>query len=191
MQFVDIHTHHPTGRHIEPSGFGVHPWYAADAATLPETALYEQAQLIGEIGLDYSCAVSRQIQAQVLNAQLAIAAELQKPVVLHCVRAFEPMMKILARYPIRAVIFHGFIGSGQQAQQAAGKGYFLSFGQRSFRSPKTVKALQWTPLQNLFFETDDAEVGIETVYELASEAKGLAVAELQAATLENYKRIFE
>lgn len=64
---------------------------------------------------------------------------------LHCVRAFEPVMLELAAREPRAVIFHGFIGSPEQARRALEKGYYLSFGVRTFSSPKTMEALRETP----------------------------------------------
>ena len=93
--------------------------------------------------------------------------------------------------PSRAVIFHGFIGSPEQARQALAKGYLLSFGERAFASPKTLAALRETPLSQLFLETDDSPVPIAAVYARAAEARGIPVEELQRATLANYERIFE
>ena len=124
-------------------------------------------------------------------AQLRLARERGLPVVLHCVRAFEPLMRELAACEPRAVIFHGFIGSPEQARQALAKGYFLSFGERAFASPKTLAALRETPLSQLFLETDDSPVPIAEIYARAAEARGIPVEELQRATLSNYERIFE
>ena len=148
-------------------------------------------QAIGETGLDFARAVPRDVQFAALRAQLALARRTGLPVVLHCVRAFEPLMRELAVCEPRAVIFHGFIGSPEQGRQALGRGYFLSFGERAFASPKTLRTLHETPLGQLFFETDDAEVSIEEIYARAAEALGRPVEELQRATLENYKRLFE
>ena len=159
------------------------------AATAGERAADVQA--IGETGLDFACPVPREAQFAALRAQLTLARRTGRPVVLHCVRAFEPLMRELAACEPRAVIFHGFIGSPEQAQQALRRGYYLSFGERAFASPKTLRALHETPLGQLFFETDDAEVTIEEIYARAAEALGRPVEELQRATLENYKRLFE
>ena len=120
-RYVDIHTHHPTLRHIEPQAVGVHPWRAAKQRF--DYLSLERAVAIGEIGLDYACGVERDVQERVLREQLAVAEQRRLPVVLHCVRAFEPMMKILSEYELRAVIFHGFIGSVQQAERAVARGY--------------------------------------------------------------------
>ena len=191
LAYVNIHTHRPTGSGIELRTAGVHPWEAAtqDAATLGERL--GDAQAVGETGLDLVRGPAPEIQLSALRTQLRLARERGLPVVLHCVRAFEPLMRELAACEPRAVIFHGFIGSPEQARQALAKGYYLSFGERAFSSPKTLAALRATPLSQLFLETDDSPVPIEDVYVRAAEAKGVAVEELQRAALENYKRIFE
>ena len=189
-RLIDIHTHFPTGRHIEPQGIGVHPWRAADEA-LPRKEKYAAADLIGEIGLDFACDVEHSKQEEVFRAQLSIAEELQKPVVLHCVRAFEPTMKIVAEYDLRAVIFHGFIGSVQQAERAINKGYFLSFGANTSRSPKTIEALRNTPLHKIFAESDESKKNIEEIYSEIATLKGCKQDLLEQAILGNYNNVFE
>lgn len=190
LPYVNIHTHRPTGSGIELRTAGVHPWDAAtqDAATLGQRL--GGAQAVGETGLDFVRGADRAAQLSALRTQLRLARERGLPVVLHCVRAFEPLMRELAASEPRAVIFHGFIGSPEQARQALAKGYCLSFGERTFASPKTLAALRGTPLSQLFLETDDSPVPIEEIYARAAEAKGVPEEELQRAILDNYKRIF-
>lgn len=210
VPYVNIHTHRPTGRGVELRAEGIHPW-RADRAAAEEFAarldgrsdgrsdghvdgrldgLDGRVQAIGEIGLDYASTVDRQLQLDVLRMQLALARRRGLPVVLHCVRAFEPLMRELAACPPRAVIFHGFIGSPEQARQALGRGYMLSFGERTFASPKSLRALQEVPLTQLFLETDDDPVTIESIYERVAALRGIELEELKRATLENYERIF-
>lgn len=190
LPYVNIHTHRPTGSGIELRTEGVHPWDADMrlVATLGERL--SDAQAVGETGLDFVHGPSREMQTEALRAQLRLARERGLPVVLHCVRAFEPLMRELAACEPRAVIFHGFIGSPEQARRALAKGYFLSFGERAFASPKTLAALRETPLSQLFLETDDSPVPIAEIYARAAEAKGVPEEELQRAILDNYKRIF-
>ena len=191
LPYVNIHTHLPTGSGIELRTEGVHPWDADMqlVATLGERL--SDAQAVGETGLDFVHGPSREGQTEALRAQLRLARERELPVVLHCVRAFEPLMRELAACEPRAVIFHGFIGSPEQARQALAKGYFLSFGERAFASPKTLAALRETPLSQLFLETDDSPVPIEEIYARAAEARSVPTEVLQRATLANYERIFE
>ena len=173
-QFVNIHTHRPTGRGIELRTAGIHPWDADKEDIAALGTLPADVQAIGETGLDYARGAGRQQQLAAFRAQLALARDRQLPVVLHCVR----------------VIFHGFIGSPEQARRALEKGYYLSFGVRTFSSPKTLEALRETPPGQLFLETDDSDTGIEEVYAHAAAVRGTTVEALKRATTENYERIF-
>ena len=186
--YIDIHTHHPTSQHPSPQGVGIHPWHAS-AASIDEEAM-RSATLIGEIGLDFACDVDHKVQERVFREQLSIAQRWQKPVVLHCVRAFEPMMKILGEYRLEAVIFHGFIGSRQQAERAVARGYYLSFGEAAFRSPRTVEAMKSVPLDHLFAETDESTATIESIYQRIAHERGISTEELQEKIEVNYNKIF-
>lgn len=187
---VDIHTHNRQSNAQTIETVGIHPWHAAmgDISAVEEQA--SKIDAIGEIGLDFACDVPREKQIAIFRAQLSLAERLAKPVVLHCVRAFEEVMRMLRDYHLSAVIFHGFVGSKEQAQQAVNKGYYLSFGERTFRSPKSIEALRNTPLSHLFVESDESTTPIEDIYEKIAELRGVSVAELAAATKENYNRIF-
>lgn len=191
LPYVNIHTHRPTGSGIELRTEGVHPWDADMQLVAKLGERLSDAQAVGETGLDFVHGPSREVQTEALRAQLRLARERELPVVLHCVRAFEPLMRELAACDPRAVIFHGFIGSPEQARRALAKGYFLSFGERTFSSPKTLAALRETPLSQLFLETDDSPVPIEEIYARAAEARSVPTEVLQRATLANYERIFE
>ena len=168
---VDIHTHRPTGKALEPSFAGIHPWQAETRRIEEIVPRFGEVDLVGE--------------------QLDWAERLGKPVVLHCVKAFEAVMRELAPHALRAVIFHGFIGSSQQAAEAIKKGYYLSFGERTFRSPRTVEALRRTPVENLFAETDESDVPIEEIYRRIAQAKDLDPELLKCAIYRNYREIFE
>jgi TatD DNase family protein len=185
---VDIHTHHPRTDVISPVMAGTHPWDAERGCALPDFA---HCDIIGETGLDFACEVDRVAQERLFRAHLEAAARLEKPVVLHTVKAFEPTIKILADYNLHGVVFHGFVGSGQQADEALRRGYYLSFGLRSLRSPKTRQAIVSTPLDRLFCETDDdPSLDIAEIYAKVAGIKGVTLAELENNIYENYKRLF-
>lgn len=191
LPYVNIHTHRPTGCGIELRTAGIHPWDAGERDAASLLPLPANVQAIGETGLDFSCGTDRDRQEELFRAQLRLACSLRLPVVLHCVRAFAETMRELAACTPRAVIFHGFIGSPEQALQAVRKGFYLSFGERTFRSPRTVEALRTVPLERLFLETDDSPTPIAEIYARAAAVRGTTVEALQQATGENYKRIFE
>lgn len=187
---VDIHTHNAQTNAQTIDTVGIHPWHALEADLSAVEACIADVDAVGEIGLDFACDVPRKVQMDVFRAQLALAEQHKKAVVLHCVRAFEEVMKVLSEYRLTAVIFHDFIGSIEQAQRAVKQGYYLSFGERTFRSPKTIEAMRSTPLSHLFIETDESPTPIEDIYEKIAILRGISVAELVTATEDNFKRIF-
>ena len=187
---TDIHTHNAHTQAQTIDTVGIHPWHALDNDLSAIEPAVADVDAIGEIGLDYACDVPREVQITLFRAQLALAERYEKAVVLHCVRAFEEVMKVLAEYRLKAVIFHGFIGSVEQAQRAITQGFYLSFGERTFRSPKSIEAMRFTPLSQLFVETDESTTPIEKIYAQLAELRGISIAKLIAATEENFRRIF-
>ena len=187
---IDIHTHNAQTHAQTIKTLGVHPWHALNGDISAVEAGAVEVDAIGEVGLDFACDVPRERQISLFRAQLAIAERVGKPVVLHCVRAFEEVMKILSEHRLSAVIFHGFIGSKEQAQRAVSEGYYLSFGERTFHSPKTVEAMRSTPLSHLFVETDESTTPIEEIYTKIAALRGISTTELSIATKENFSRIF-
>ena len=186
---VDVHTHNAHTHAQTLDTVGIHPWHAAVADLAEVERLAPSVDAIGEIGLDFACDVPREAQERLFRAQLALAERLEKPVVLHCVRAFEEVVRVLSEYRLRAVIFHGFIGSTEQAQCAVAQDHYLSFGERTLRSPKTIAALRSTPLSHLFVETDESTTPIEEIYAHIANLRGITTAELIATTEENFKRV--
>ena len=184
---IDIHTHRPSSA-VTLTTVGLHPWQAA-TGVIPSEAEILSADAVGEIGLDKACEVDFEQQRAVFEAQLRLAEQHKKPVVVHCVRAFEEVISALEKFTLKAVIFHGFIGSQEQAARAVKKGYFLSFGARTERSKKTIEALRATPLDRLFVETDEADTPIAEMYALVARLRNTEVEEIEEATSRNYERI--
>lgn len=188
-QFIDIHTHHPRADVISPRMAGVHPWDAERGYELPN---FEECDIVGEIGLDYCCKADRNMQRELFERQLQIASTIDKPVVIHNVRATEDILKILTRYPqLRGVLFHGFIGSQQQAETIVKRGYYLSFGDRSLRSSKSRNVIATTDIRRLFCETDDdPNLAIEEIYAEVAKIRNMTTEELLNAIESNYKTFF-
>lgn len=188
-KYIDIHTHNPREDVLSPTMAGVHPWDAERGVISPD---FEACDIIGECGLDYACKVDRELQKELLRWHLDAADRLHKPVVLHVVRAMDDALRILDSYKtIKGIVFHGFIGSKEQALECLKRGYYLSFGERSLRSPKSVEALRITPLSQLFCETDDnTTVAIEEIYNRVAQIKQIGVEELKREIEKNYNELF-
>lgn len=205
---IDIHTHKSpvtgtalpscvVGRDAVPSegiyAAGIHPWDAGRVSPeLLQSYITPRMVAVGEIGLDFTprgTPLDRAIQETVFRAQLDLAAELGLPVILHCVRAYNEVIKILADYHL-PVILHGFTGSPQLARQLTAAGYYLSFGEHLFRSPRTREALKATPLDRLFLETDQSPKNISELYDFAAALIGIQLPELRRQIYKNYESLF-
>lgn len=210
--YIDIHTHacgpeldlkkicvYLLGRqNLLPTGNfvgGVHPW---DVENVPDSVLdfFNEPQEglvgVGEIGLDFARQdADKALQMEWLNKQLATAERLELPVVLHCVKAYNEIQVELKKYRLKAVVFHGFIGSKELMQQLIEQDYYFSFGEFSLRSPKTAEALGQIPLEHLFLETDDDPgADIHRIYGEVAVLRGISMEELKEAIFNNYKRVF-
>lgn len=188
-KYIDIHTHNPREDVLSPTMAGIHPWQAEEVAKLPD---FSNCDIVGETGLDYACEVDRDRQKELFLGHLAKAQQLGKPVVLHVVRALNDTLSILSEFKeIKGVVFHGFIGSKEQAAECIKRGYYLSFGERSLRSPKTREVIAKMPQNLLFCETDDnTSVAIEEIYRSVAEIRGTTPEELLRTIEDNYKNLF-
>ena len=110
---------------------------------------------IGEIGLDYYWDTTfKAEQHEVFRLQLALAQELELPVMIHNREATEDTLKILKEYPLRGVM-HCFNGSKETAQQILNMGFYLGIGGvLTFKNCKLAEHLVGIPLERLVLETD-------------------------------------
>lgn len=141
---------------------GIHPHSASEYDKALEETLREACQnpkvvAIGEIGLDYHYDFSpREIQRQVLEKQLSLAKELDKPVILHSRESTADMLAILKNHPGVRGVMHCFSGSVETAKILLDAGYYLGFGgSLTFKNNvKTVEAAKHVPLDRFLLETD-------------------------------------
>ncbi len=190
IPYINIHTHKRVENEISIECIGIHPYRAESGERLSKEMISENIEAIGEIGLDLSRPISITAQERLFEEQLLIAQETELPVVIHAVRAMDRVIEIVKRFELKAVIFHGFIGSEQQASTAIAKGYYLSFGHRCFASPKTLRALASAELTHIFFETDEDDTPIAQIYSQGAEYRQESLDEIKEQLYKNYKRIF-
>jgi len=146
---------------------GIHPWWATHYTTqarrshLEWLAARRDVTGLGEIGLDYARAKTKQERTQqqtVLEEQLALAIEYSWPVLLHCVRAHSDLLHILRGFSKSTIrgVFHGWTGGPQYVAPAMDLGLYLSFGPAVLngRRVKIQSAARLVPLDRLCIETD-------------------------------------
>lgn len=169
---------------------GLHPCYLSKSSLddVKQWAIYEQVLAIGECGLDKVCSTDFALQQQLFYRQVLLANELQKPLIIHCVRAFDELLHIVKHATV-PVVFHGFNKSKELAMQITGKGYYLSFG-KALKQEKMKEVLRSVPLQQVFLETDMVELNIEHIYELASTALAIELNSLSLQLQKNAVTVF-
>lgn len=187
-RLIDIHTHQPHPAILSPVMAGVHPWDAEKGLELPD---FSACDIVGETGLDYASKVDRVAQERLFRKHLDIAQKIARPVVLHVVRSFEDVMRILAEYPkLKGVLFHGFIGSTEQAVRCFARGYYLSFGKRSLASPKSRQVITTAPAERIFCESDDApSTDVESIYCEVAMLRGVSIESLRQQITSNYEKL--
>ena len=116
-----------------------------------------KVRAIGEIGLDYHYEdVPRQVQKAAFRMQLALAQELDKPVIIHEREAHEDALEILREFPNVTGVFHCFSGSAEMAKELVKKGWYIGFtGVLTFKNArKSLQTAQSIPLERILIETD-------------------------------------
>ncbi|MCD0465482.1 TatD family hydrolase [Flavobacterium sp. ENC] len=213
MDFFNFHTHRFTNQSdilelvnqypwefdaaIPFYSIGIHPWYIAegrieaDLKTIEEKLQTQNCLAIGECGLDKRIEIPLELQTSVFEKQLLLAEKYKKPVVIHCVAAFQEVMAIKKKMKVTApMIIHGFSKNSQLAEQLIKEGFYLSFGKYLLRNPELKTVFQEIPNDRFFLETDTVEETIQEVYDLASKYKSLNDTELREVISSNYKRVF-
>lgn len=147
--------------------FGLHPIYLGEhqPAHLDElrTMLLAHAGhpklcAVGEIGLDYYLEdLDRDAQQALFEAQLAIAADAQLPVLLHVRRSHAAVIATLKRFRLqRAGIVHAFAGSVEEAREYLKLGFRLGLGGAPTwpQANRLRKVVPQLPLEAIVLETD-------------------------------------
>ncbi|MBX2907900.1 MAG: TatD family hydrolase [Taibaiella sp.] len=210
--YIDIHTHHPnpspdvhsvvslyehfrTASDNTPCSVGLHPWYLDDIETrwqqLQEAAMKPNVIAIGECGLDKVTPTDWHLQTKAFSRQIGLAQELNKPLIIHCVRAYEEVMQLLSEHKVTVpVIFHGFNKSPQLAEQLLNHGYYLSFGATLLNGGPAIDTFKSVPGNQFFLETDQSAQDIRHIYAAAAEIRRTTEEQLILQLQKNYKTVF-
>lgn len=215
-KFVNLHTHRPAddpdaleieslyyGQELPkrdgPRSVGLHPWYlqgldlAAAEQWLREQAARPDTIAIGEAGLDKATPTPWPLQVEAFDICLRVAAETDKPLIVHCVKAYGEVVHLLHRPAApkpASVVFHGFDKHPQTAQMLLRAGCALSFGAALFREDgHAAEALRQTPAEHFFLETDVQAIAIGAVYARAAEIREVPLEALRQQVWENWERL--
>ena len=161
---------------------------------------------VGEIGLDYHYEdIPRDIQKKAFWAQMELARELKKPVIVHEREAHQDGMDIVTAFPEVTGVFHCFSGSAEMANWLVARGWYVGFtGVLTFKNARrALEAAAAVPRDRVVIETDCPYMSPEPfrgkrndptrLYRMAEALAslwGISPEEAQAITFENGKRLY-
>jgi len=214
MQFINLHTHHFSDSEdvlevvnqypwefstkIPQYSVGIHPWYINqerlqdDLQLISDKLKTENCLALGECGLDKRIEIPLQIQTEVFQQQIELVQQTTKPIILHCVAAYQEVIGIKREMNIEnPMIIHGFSKNEQVAKSLLDNGFYLSFGKYLLRNPDLEKVFKFVPNDLLFLETDTIEESITEVYLKAANYKQMTLAEMKQQVFENFTKVFQ
>jgi TatD DNase family protein len=213
QRYINIHTHHPLSSKHEDifelvnlydqfetasvenfCSMGLHPWYLQNIESQLDILHHHSGNAnvlaIGECGLDKVCTTDWSVQQLAFQSQIELADKLNKPLIIHCVRAYSEVLSMLQKVNV-PVIFHGFNKNLVLAMEIIHQGYYLSFGAALLKDNSTVhETFAQIPPDRFFLETDDAGISITEVYQAAAYIRKTEEEVIILQLQQNFKKVF-
>jgi len=181
---------------------GVHPndvekLTEAGFARIAELATHEKVVAIGETGLDYFRNRSPvEAQKNALRRHLRIAAQADKPVIIHCRDAFADILPILREEAKTGGVLHCFSEGPAEAREGVRLGFYISFaGNVTYpKAEKLREAAKAVPPERLLVETDCPYLAPQSMRGKRSDPRCLSetaktLAQVRGVTLEDIARV--
>jgi TatD DNase family protein len=204
-------------KNIKPSfvdiALGLHPYFLSNHEmshldTLEQMIINPSPAAIGEIGLDYMLDQSGfNKQLELFSAQLSMAKQHSLPVVVHCRKAHDQLLKLVKAEALTTGGFiHGFSGSKQQAGRYLDAGFTLGLGGALThqRAKAMHKLVAYLPDNGFVLETDSPDMApsfakgltntplnIPKIAEHIALLRGRSVQQIFQLTNDNYQQVFE
>jgi TatD DNase family protein len=203
--------------------FGLHPWYVASRSLHWLEKLRAQLEFhpqagVGEIGLDrWIEGHDEQAQAEAFLSQLALATKLNRPVTIHCLRAWGSLDELLRTHPLpqRGFLIHAYGGPQEMVAGFVKLGGYFSFNTYFLheRKARQREVFRHIPADRVLVETDAPDMRppdeftafplqdtdgkainhpahIALAYEHLAKIRGLSPDALSAQVAENFTRLF-
>jgi TatD DNase family protein len=215
--YIDIHTHKVrpvTGvfavenlmahENIDPVGIsaaaftaGIHPWYLNEdnrkqlLEYVRKVSVNPDLIAFGEAGFDKLRGPAMEIQRTTFEEQVHLACEIEKPLFIHCVRAWDELMSVHKNLrPSTTWMVHGFRGKKELVSQLLTRGMYISLWFDFVLRPESAELLRFIPKNRIFLETDGADVEIKDIYGKVAADLEISEDELKSIIFSNYKELF-
>ena len=196
------------------AGVGIYPQNTANLTHQTITELqnlidddHSLVAAIGEIGLDYHFrSDNKDVQKKILIEQIALANELNLPIVVHCRDAIGDMLELLKKHrPNRKSLLHCYSGSIESAKEFMKLGFSFSFGGVvTFKNASNaVNVVINLPIEKIMLETDCPYLAPEPyrgkmnepkfipfIAQKIADIKNLSVEEIAEKTTKNAEKMF-
>lgn len=167
-----------------------------------ELAKSKKVVAIGEVGFDYYLKEFHQKQLNVFLGQLALAQEMNLPIIIHCRMAHEELREALTPYlsKIRGVV-HSHTATWEQTKDYLNTDLYFGFNGLIFKRPSD-EVIKNLPLEKILVETDapyltpqqedgrNEPLYIKHVVSKIAQIKGLSYQEVAEATTQNARMLF-
>ena len=177
--------------------FGIHPWFLdeknqADQIRSVENLIDHTGIIaVGEAGFDKLRGPSAELQRKVFEKQVGLAETYRKPVIIHCVKAWDDLLAARKKMkPTTPWMIHGFRGSVELAAQLLSKGLYLSVWFEFALRDESAELIKSLPADRFFLETDGAEVDIRDIYQKVSRDIDMNVEVLKTTIYKNFLNFF-
>jgi TatD DNase family protein len=211
--FIDFHTHQKVfgsevfaiqNVMVEKDDFlskkyfsiGIHPMFINLQSienqyfTIEKTLNQKNCLSLGEIGLDKRSEVSIDEQIKIFSQQIKLAEQKEKPIVIHCVKAFSELIFVKKNLkPKVPLVVHGFNNNENIFNSLLENGFYFSFGKAILEKSNASRLILKTPIEKLFLETDDTEIPIEKIYSTAAQLLAVEQDFLRNQILQNCQNI--
>jgi len=180
MIFFDVHTHKKASLEnvfsIEnnysdvldfttPFSIEIHPWFIHEDKikealfSVEEKLQEENCVALGACGLDKFTTTDFELQQFVFKKQIGLSENYQKPLIIHCVKAFQEIIKNKDGF------LHGFYQNVQIAESLLKNGLMLSMGAAIINNKKLQEVVLEIPLAFILLEKDNAAVEVQAIYQ--------------------------
>jgi len=177
---------------------GIHPWFLNESNHdqlidfMRQNASEKPVAAIGEAGFDKLRGPEMELQHKTFTEQAAISEESGKPMIIHCVKAWDELM--MAHRTIRPKLpwlIHGFRGKKELALQLISKNMYISFWFDFIMRPEASALVRSLPVERIFLETDGSGADIREIYRKVADDLGMTVEELKIQLLSNFNNVFK
>ncbi len=220
MQYINIHTHNHIRNqeileiqslyHTQANSItkypgclfsiGIHPWHTKDINLgkeidrIKKNANSKNVVAIGECGLDKLKGADIEVQIEIFKSHALIAEEQNKPLIIHCVHAYQEIISMHQQIgPAAPWIIHDFNKNETLANQLIKNGFILSFGKSLIdKKPSIFKIFAEIKESDFFLETDEKiGINLKQIYEQAANIMNLPLDRLSEIIKFNFEKCFK